>query len=170
MPTIDTTNKTDTFYAGEAIVGYGAQLLVGNGASPEVFEAIADVMTITPGEISSAIIDKTHLRSPDGHREKTVGLTDSGPFTITGNWRPKHSSQSYTGGGSGAFASGGLPKLLADKTEKNFKIKLVTPVRSTEWPFRGIVSKFQPGAISGDERISFTAEITPLRSYLSSLP
>lgn len=158
---------TGTFYAGDAIVGYGTQLMVGDGASPESFAAIADVMTITPGDISSAIIDKTHLRSPDGHREKTVGLTDSGPFTITGNWRPDHESQSYVGGGSGAFASGGLPKLLADKTERNFKIVLPD---ATEWPFRGIVSKFQPGQISGDERISFTAEITPLRSYLSSLP
>lgn len=158
---------TNTYYAGEALVGYGAQLMVGDGASPEAFEAIADVMSITPGDISSAIIDKTHLRSPDGHREKTVGLTDSGPFVITGNWRPSHESQSYAGGGAGSFASGGLPKLLADKTEKNFKIVLKD---STEWPFRGIVSKFQPGTISGDEKIPFTAEITPLRSYLSSLP
>lgn len=168
---IDTTNKTDTFYAGEAIVGYGAQLLVGDGASPEGFEAIADLMSITPGEISSAIIDKTHLRSPDGHREKTVGLTDSGPFSLTGNWRPNHASQSYVGGGTGSFASGGLPKMLANKTEKNFKLKLVLPdTTSLEWPFRGVVSKFQPGTISGDERIPFTAEITPLRGYLSSLP
>ncbi len=28
------SNVTDTFYAGDAIVGYGTQLLVGNGASP----------------------------------------------------------------------------------------------------------------------------------------
>jgi hypothetical protein len=161
------SNVTDTYYAGDAIVGYGTQLLVGNSASPETFEAVADVMEITPGEISSAIIDKTHLRSPDGHREKTVGLTDAGPFTLQCNWRPSHESQNNAGGGSGSFVSGGLLAMLISKEERNFKIKLPD---STEWPFRGIVSKFQVGAIKGDDKIPLTIEITPLRSYLSSLP
>jgi hypothetical protein len=161
------SNVTDTYYAGAAIFGYGAQLQVGNSASPETFEAIADVLSITPGDMSTAVIDKTHLRSPEAHREKMAGLRDSGPFTVTGNWRPTHESQSNAGGGSGSFTSGGLVYLWRARVERNFKIVLSD---STEWPFRGVVTKFQPGTVGVDDKINFTAEITPLQDFSANLP
>lgn len=161
---------TDTFYAGEAFHGYGSQLLVGDGASPEVFEAIADVLSITPGDMSTATIQKTHLRSPEAHHEKLPGLRDSGPFTISGNWRPKHQSQSNAGGGSGAFASGGLVALWRTRAVKNFKIVLSDGSPATEWPFRGFVSKFQPGEIGVDDKVNFSAEITPVADFSADLP
>ena len=78
---------TDTYYAGEAATGYGSQLLVGQGgASPQTFAAIADVDEITPGDMSTNVIEKTHLRSPEAHKEKMAGLRDSGAFTVAGNW------------------------------------------------------------------------------------
>ena len=96
-------NRTDTFYAADAIHGYGAQLKVGNGASPETFEAVALLRRITFGEMSTAVIDKTHLRSPAAHREKLMGLRDSGPFSIEGIYNPDEESLNNTGGGSGSF-------------------------------------------------------------------
>ena len=49
-------NRTDTYYAATgAIHGYGAQLMVGDGASPETFEAIAGVVSITPGRMCSPL-------------------------------------------------------------------------------------------------------------------
>lgn len=158
---------TGTYYAGEAIFGYGTQLLVGDAASPESFEAIADVTKITPGKMSTEVKDKTHLRSPDRHREKFAGIRDSEPFTVTGNWRPTHQSQSNAGGGTSAFASGGLVYLWRTAAERNFKIVLPT---ATEWPFRGVVTGFQPGEISNDGSIPFTAEITPLQDFSANLP
>lgn len=163
-------NVTDTFYEGEAFHGWGSQLMVGDGASPENFEAIADITSITPGAISTAVIEKTHLRVANAHRTKLAGLRDSGPFTITGNWRPSHESQSRAGGGSGSFTSGGLLKFSIDRKARNFKIVLSDGSPGTEWPFRGIVTSFQPGEIGPDDKVSFTAEITPVSDYTANLP
>lgn len=160
---------TDQFYTGEAFHGYGSQLLVGDGASPEVFAAIADISEITPGDMTTAVIDTTHLRSPEAHREKIAGLRDSGPFTISGNWRPNHESHSNAGGGSGPFASGGLAKFARDRQQRNFRIKL-SDTDETIWPFRGIVTKFQPGTIGPDDKVNFTAEITPVADFSAALP
>jgi hypothetical protein len=161
---------SNTFYEGQAFIGYGSQLLVGDGASPESFEAVADIESITFGEMSTAVVTKTHLRSPEGHQEKLAALRDSGPFQLTGNWRPTHQSQSNVGGGSTAFASGGLIALWRNRTERNMKIILSDGTPGTELPFRGVVTKFQPGVIGVNEKVNFTAEITPLRDFSAFLP
>lgn len=162
-------NLKDTYYEGDAFHGYGSQLLVGDGTSPEVFWAIADVVSITPGDMSTAVIEKTHLRSTEAHREKIAGLRDSGPFTVQLNWRPTHESQSNTGG-LGAFVSGGLVKFWRDRTVKNWKIVLSDGSPGTEWPFTGFVSKFQPGEIGADDKVSATVEITPTGDFSADLP
>lgn len=160
---------TDTFYAGEAIHGYGSQLLVGqDDGSPETFVAVADIETITPGDMTTAVIPKTHLRSPRAHAEKLLGLRDSGPFVITGNWRPRHGSQSQAGGDG--FTSGGLLSIWINREERNFKITVPDGSPALEWPFRGGVTRFQPGQIGNDGKIPFTAEITPLRDHSADLP
>src|SRR5580765_2810780 len=163
------SDTTDTYYPGEAFTGYGAQLMVGQGgASPEDFAAIADIESITPGEMSTNVIEKTHLRSPEAHREKIAGLRDSGPFALAGNWRPTHGSQSNAGGDG--FTGGGLVALWRTRAERNFKIVLTDGSPGTEWPFRGVVTKFQPGEIVGDGKVGFTAEITPLGDFSADLP
>ena len=241
------SDVTDTYYAGEAIHGYGTQLLVGqNEPTAETFVAIADVTTITPGDMTTAVIEKTHLRSPEAHREKMAGLRDSGPFALTGNWRPAHGTHSNAGGDGAAV---GLVGLWRQRVERNWKIVLpsvpatgapvaitsnaagaaspvttaaphgltsgdgvlitggtgsVPPIAGAwvvtvtsptvftipltvttpgtggsltktaeaglEWPFRGIVTKFQPGEIGIDEKIPFNAEITPVKDFSADLP
>lgn len=163
------SNLTNTYYAGEAFIGYGSQLLVGNGASPEVFQAVADVMEITPGAMTTAVVDKTHLRSPNRHREKLVALRDSAAFVIKANWRPTDESQSNAGGGSVAFTGGGMLAKWISGEETNYKIKLADG-DTTEIPFRGSVTKFQPGGISGDLKVDVTIEITPLGDFSADLP
>jgi hypothetical protein len=165
------SDRTNTFYPAEgAIHGYGAQLMVGDGASPENFEAIAGVVSITPGEMSTADIDRTHLRSPDAHKEHMPGMRDSGAFQVAGIWLPDEQSQSNTGGGSGAFQSGGLVSLWRGRATHNFKIVLNDGSPATEWPFRAYVSKFQPGEIGQDDKINFTAEFMPTQAYDADLP
>lgn len=164
------SDVTDQFYSGEAIHGYGAQLLLGDGASPESFDAVADVASITPGDMTTAVIEKTHLRSPEAHREKMPGLRDSGPFTVQLNWRPDHESQSNAGGGAGSFASGGLVAIWRNRTTHNWKIVLNDGSPATEWPFRGFISKFQPGEIGPDDKIGATVEITPESDFSADLP
>ncbi len=171
-------NPTDTFYsaADDAIHGYGAQLEVGDGGSPtEVFEAIAAIVSITPGAMETADIDTTHLRSQDAHREHRAGIRNSGPFTVKGIWLPNHRSQSNTGGGTGAFVSGGLVALWRGRENHNFRIKIAgtensSPNSSEFWPFRGYVASFQPGEIGLDDKIDFTATFMPTEAYDSDLP
>lgn len=165
------SNVTDTYYAGDAFHGYGSQLLVGqDDGSPETFVAVADVAEITPGDMTTAVIEKTHLRSPEAHREKLAGLRDSGPFTIMGNWRPTHGSQSNAGGDGFGTSGGGLIGLWRQRIERNFKIVLNDGSPATEWPFRGVITKFQPGTIGNDDKVNFTAEITPLSDFSADLP
>jgi Lambda phage tail tube protein, TTP len=169
-------NVTDTFYAGEAIVGYGAQLLVGqDDGSPETFVAVADVMSIQMGAMTTAVVDKTHLRSPEAHREKVATLRDSAAMTITGNWRPEHGSHANAGGDG--FANGGLVALWRTRAERNFIIQLpragspaITGSPGMEVPFRGVVTNFTPGAIGLDDKVGFTAEITPLQDFSAAWP
>lgn len=162
------SDRTNTYYAVEgAIHGYGAQLLVGNGASPETFEAIAGITSITPGAMTTEDIKRTHLRSPDAHHEHMAGLRDSGAFSVNGVWLPTEQSQSNAGGGSGSFTSGGLIALWRARTTHNFKIVLAD---TTEWPFRGYVSQFQPGEIGTGDKINFTASFQPTEAYDADLP
>lgn len=164
-------DRTDTFYAAEgAIHGYGAQLMVGDGASPEHFEAIAAVVSITPGAMNTADIDRTHLRSPDAHREHMPGMRDSGAFTCEMIWLPDEESQNNAGGGTGAFASGGTIALWRDRSINNFKIVVGRGSPQIEWPFRGYVSQFQPGVIGVDDKINATASFQPTQAYDASLP
>jgi hypothetical protein len=166
------SDRTNTFYALEsAIHGYGAQLLVGDGASPENFEAVAGVATITPGEMSTADIKRTHLRSPDAHHEHMAGMRDSGPFALGLMWLPEEQSQSNAGGGTKAFASGGLIAMWRDRQARNFKILVNTGSPALEWPFRGYVSKFQPGPITIEDKVlDAQAAIQPTEAYDADLP
>lgn len=168
---------TGTTYANtEGFIGYLTELLVGTtvgGGSPDndTFQAVALVRSITPGDMSANIIDKTHLRSIGAHREKLVGLRDSGPFTAELVWSPTDESQSNTGGGSGAFATGGLLAIYRAREERNYIIRLSDPNSPvTDWPFRGAISRFQPGVIGLEELVTASVEFTPLSDSTADLP
>jgi hypothetical protein len=168
---------TGTYYPNtEGFIGYGTELLVGarvGGGSPDTdtFQAVALVRSITPGDMSSNIIDKTHLRSPGAHREKLVGLRDSGPFTCELVWDPTDESHSNAGGGSGPFTGGGLLAIYRAREERNYIIRMADPNSPvTDWPFRGAISRFQPGTIGLEDLVTATVEITPLSDSTEDLP
>lgn len=156
------TDVTGQFYsvADDAIAGYGAQLEIGDGASPEVFEAIAAVTRIVPGAQSSSDVRTTHLRSSNRHEEHRAGMRDTSPFTVEGTYTPTHRSHSTTGGGSGPFASGGLPYLAAQGTNHNFKI-VCNDSNTTTVTFRAYVATFSIGEINKDGVIPFTCTMQP---------
>lgn len=168
---------TDLDYsvASDAIHGKGAQLLVGDGASPETFQAVKGVVKITPGTIETADIDTTHLRSPNRHREHRSGIRDSGPISIEAIFLPDDESQSYAGGGSGSFTGGGMLKFAEDGLNRNFIIRLNnvpagSPGQQLEMPFTGYVNAWTPGEIGVDDKILVTGSIMPSQDYASSLP
>jgi len=161
---------TDLYYAGEAFIGYSAQLKVGQADSPETFVSVADVMSITPGDMTTGIINKTHLRSPGRAHEKMATLRDIGPFSLSGNYRPGHGSHS-TAGGDGFASTQSLVNLWRNVTKNNFIIEVTDASGNViELPFRGVVSKYQIGQIGLDTKVDFTADIQPLSDWTASLP
>lgn len=165
MPTSDVTG---TYYAGDGTHGYGAQLQVSDGASPPAWASIANVERITPGDMSTERIKKTHLRSPEAHHEYVAGMRDSGEFQFEGSWSPTDWSQSNAGGGGAHFASGGLVAFWRARTVKDWRILL--PDGTTSWPFSGFVSKYQPGEVGIDDIIRFTGAIMPVGDFSADLP
>jgi hypothetical protein len=164
-------NLSDTYYAAEGgFHGYGAQLKMGDGTSPENFEAVAEVKRIVFGDMTTAVLDRTHLRSPAAHREKLLALRDSGPFTVECNYRPDHESQTQAGGGSGSFTAGGLLYVWINRLTKNYVITLPYGSPEIELPFTGGITKYQPGEVGPDGMVSLSLEITPLTDFSASLP
>lgn len=160
---------TDDFYASDGFIGYGTQLLVGqDDGSPETFVAVYGVSSIKPGKLTAGVADKTHLRSVGRAREKKATIRDYENFSVTGQWNPKHGSQSNAGGDG--FTGGGLLALHRTLAERNFKLLLSDGSPATEWPFRGTVTGFDPGEIGLDQIVTFTAEITPLSDFTGDLP
>lgn len=157
---------TDTFYAGGAFIGYGAQLKVGQGDSPETFVAIPDVESITPGDASTGVVEVTHLRSPDRHKEKKGTIRDHGPFAVTGNYRPDHGAHK-TAGGDGFGVGRSLVALNDNVTEANFEIEFPVDGGSTVISFRGLITKYQIGALAIEGKVPFMMDVTPLRSFAS---
>lgn len=159
------TNVTGEFYAAsdDAIAGYGAQLEVGDGASPEMFEAIAAVTRITPGAQSSTDVKTTHLRSPNRHEEHRAGMRDTSVFTVEGTYVPTAVSHATAGGGSGPFASGGLPYLASQGDNHNFKI-VCNDANTTTITFRAYVATFSVGEINKDGVIPFTCTMQPTQA------
>jgi hypothetical protein len=165
-------NVTDTYYAAQgAFHGYGTQLMAGDGASPENFEALVEVVDFAFGTMETAVFERTHLRSPDAHKEKLLGLRDSGAFVAKCNWRPKHESQSNAGGGSGSFTAGGTLAFWRNRTTKNYKLVAADGSPATEIQFTGGITKYQIGAINLQGGTDLTIEITPLDgSWQGTLP
>lgn len=162
-------DRTDTYYAAEGgTIGYGAQLKKGNGASPEVFDAVFGVRNIQLGDTNLDDIDLTHLRSLNRHREHAPGMMDTDVFTITGIYKPDEWSLSTAGGGTGAWQNGGLPKLRNQAGIHNWVIALPFGSPQEEVGFRGYISGFSLGDITQDNVIEYTLTIQPTRAF--SLP
>src|SRR5688572_12797932 len=115
---------TDLYYAGDAFIGYGAQFLVGqDDGSPETFTAVPDIESITMGDMTTGTVQKTHLRSPGRHHEHLATIRNSGPITLSGNYRPTHGAHKQTGG-DGFTATHSLLSLWRNVTENNFQLAL----------------------------------------------
>jgi predicted secreted protein len=69
-----------------AVAGVGTVLAEGDGASPEVFTAVAEVLTISGPELSTEEIDVTSLDSSGGFKETIAGLRDAGSVSFDVNW------------------------------------------------------------------------------------
>jgi hypothetical protein len=131
-----------------ATVDYGIQLKRGNGASPEVFTAIASVVNLAPPEIMNPAFEST-AHDTGGYRTfQSTMLREVGEFTITINYTPSTAQYGATTG------------LLADVvagTAKNYQI--VFP-DSTIWAFSAIATSFAPSAPDATGPDGLKADVT----------
>lgn len=103
----------------------------GDGASPEVFTAIAELTDINGLDLKMDVVEITHLTNAWKERKGT--LLDAGEIKISGNFIPTDTTQ--------RFATSGLGLDLVNKTLRNFK--LVFPDGgSTTWTFTALVIAF----------------------------
>lgn len=163
------SNVTDTFYASEGNIGYGAQWLIGqDDGSPETFVAVAQIGSIKLGAMKAGIINKTHLRSPGRAHEKIATIRDVEAFTMTGTLNLKHGSQNNAGGDG--FTSGGLVALHRALTERNMKIIIPDGSPESEIEFQGVISSLDLGELSTENLQEFTCEVQPLADWTAGLP
>lgn len=168
---------TDTFYASDAFIGYGAQFEVGDGGSPEGFHALGQVKSISPiVSLTTAVKEITHLRSPDATREKLATLSDSGPVTVMGTFNPNRGEHKIAGGDDGFTAESNLQALRKSRKKWNFRIVLPieagteaggSPEEAIALPLVGVVTKYELGELSTENEVPFTIEITPTSAYYS---
>lgn len=127
--------------------GYGTILQVGDGASPEVFTAIAALTRIKiPGQETNGI-DVSHLTTADSRRRMIPGMITLGKCGGSGLYIPGNATHA------------GMKTRQAAGTISNYKIVLSDALDS-EVTFEAFVSKFDPGEAALDQMVPFDFELT----------
>lgn len=121
---------------------FGTRLERGDGADPEVFTAIGNVVEIEGPEIERETIDVTAHDSANRWRDFIGGLVDAGEVTATVNYDPsKHDS---------------LVADFEDSEPRNYKMVFPTSPEVT-WSFAAVLTGFSPSAPHDDK---LSAELT----------
>lgn len=139
-----------------AKLGYGSLLKKGNGASPEVFNTIAEVTEVSGFGAERALIEVTNFDSANSFREYIAGMKDGVQFTARANFLPNQASQDFSTGLGGDFESG---------TAKNFKLILNGSLGT--FTFAALVIGWKPETISPNAAITatFTLKVSGSISY-----
>lgn len=127
-----------------ALDAFGTAFKVGDGATPEVFTAVAEVHNINGPSISRDSIEVTHHGSIGGFREYIPGLRDGGEVSIDINWNPANATHED------------LYEALTSVQSGNTNYKIEFP-DATEFAFSGHVTGFEASAPIDDR---LTASVT----------
>lgn len=137
--------------ATQGATGFGTLLKIGNGNSPETFNAIAEVKDINGPNMSQEFAEFTHQQSPSGFREYKPTFKNSGDITFKCNFLPDDTTQ--------GFSTSGLLKDFADQTLRNFQ--LLFPLGSTLASFNAYVANIGPTSPMGNAlELNVTLRIT----------
>src|SRR5687767_14592043 len=74
----------------QAKIGHGTLFQINSspGNSPDQWDSIAEIVSVTPPSLSRDAIDATHSESPEKWREYIPGLRDGGEVTLEMNFIP----------------------------------------------------------------------------------
>jgi hypothetical protein len=135
-----------------ATASYGTLIKRGNGATPEVFTAVAEVTKISGPKIKVGTKPVTHMESPGGWAEIIPTIIEGGEVTLGCNLLPANATQSGTAG---------ILLDLKNKTKRNFQL-LLTDAAITTYSFAAYVTGFDvdSGDVEGAMAVSITLSIT----------
>jgi hypothetical protein len=133
-----------------AISDYACVLQMGDGATPENFTSIAEVINVPPPGIDNPTTEGTSHGS-GGYREFiSTKLKEVPEFTFDIQFIPTAATHNVT--------TGLLSKVISGAVT-NFKF-IFPNVGATTWPFAAIVSKFAPASSDARSPKSLQATIT----------
>jgi predicted secreted protein len=132
----------------QGLIGLGIHLARGDGASPEVFTNVAELVDLSPPSMTKEQVEATHTDSPDGFREYIGGLKDGGEFSATMNYVPGNATQGNASGGL-------LNDFLTQSTPRNWRVTFPgSPAMM--WTFKAVVTGYEV-APPIDDRVTLTA-------------
>lgn len=113
--------------------GFGAQIKIGNGASPEVFNTILGVRNLQGPAQDTEIIDATSHSSSGSYREKVASFKDPGnvTFDLLFDSTDTYHQQLFTEYG--------------DRTLVNFR-QIMPDAGAQQFDYAGFVKSINPGA------------------------
>ncbi len=117
-----------------ARIGYGTLFKTGDGASPEVFTALAEVTAITPPKMARDTVDVSHEQSPGAWREFIAGMKDGGDVSLDLN---------FVGAGPAMLALTAELDLDGPSAVKN---RQITFVDGSKFTFAAILTALEPDA------------------------
>jgi predicted secreted protein len=133
--------------ASGAVLGYQTLLKRGNGADPETFTTIGEVLDITGPSSSMDTVEVTNQDSPNNYKEYIAGLLDGGEVSFDCNFTNVASQTN----------------VIADhqnRTLRNFQMVLPLAGNPT-WSFTGYVTSFDNSQPVQDKiTASFSIKIT----------
>jgi len=129
----------------------GTLIKQGDGASPEVFTTIAQVVGLGGPSISLDPLDVTNHSSVEGWKEFVGGLLDGGELTLEINFDPADGTHDSTTG---------LIKDMTDRTVRNFQL-VFSDTANTTWTIPALVTGFEPAApVDGKLSASVTLKVS----------
>lgn len=114
-------------------LGYGATLEVGDGASPEVFSAVAYVSNISVSGYSVDAVDVTTHDSANNFKEFIPGMVDGGEVSFDIVFDPDNTTHDET--------AGGLKAIMDSRSIKNWKVTFADA--TNVWSFTGFMTSFE---------------------------
>lgn len=134
-----------------AVIGTGILLKAGDGAVPEVFTTIAEIVTLKPPALSRNEIDTSAHN--DSEEAKLLGMLRKGQVTGMLNWRPLEATHKSTGNGM-------LADILVNK-KRNWRITM-PPDGFPHWTMPAKVQLFDPQEVGVDSpmQVAFALTIT----------
>lgn len=127
-------------------IGHGITFSIGDGASPEVFTAVADLLDGDGPGLAKDSVEITSGESASRYREYIPGLRDGGEVTFEFNLKSANLTALFTN--------------YELDANSNYRIVVPTPVTKT-WNFAGHITALEPTYPETDRMTgSFTVKVS----------